>query len=209
MSEEIKEMIRFFTDAIKEISNPEELESNSDNRIKQLTDIIFELTKLSEPFKTILGKISATLQPAEEELLELMVMNEIKSFEDIKERGKISWSADIRAEVTDAREFFFALRNTGDDAIAKLQVGPDVITEELLEKIREAAPEEVKIGMQWNSLLAYMKSKLEEAEDKREKEEGEIDRTKEEIYLDEDLWLPGIKMNKNKPKLKITTKKGA
>ncbi|MCK5639240.1 MAG: hypothetical protein KAJ19_00530 [Gammaproteobacteria bacterium] len=194
--------------SINDITNPEDVEDTEEGRMKQLTDMLFELIKLSEPHDQVKEKLSAAKKEVEEELLNLMIVNDFKSFEDTKGRGKISWDAPVRAEVRDKIEFFLYLRGTGDEAVAQLKIGPDLIDDEMVEKIKNSKPGDVEIGMQWNSLLAYAKSKLDEAEDKREKDEDEDPRTKDEIYLDEDLWLPGLRMNKNEPKLKVKQKKG-
>lgn len=179
----------------------------SEERIKDLTNEMFELEKQMQPHTEALREIGAKLEPVRAELLELMITNEMKSFEDAKGRGTITWTAPVRAKVTNARDFFLFLRGTGDDAVAKLQVGPDVITEELLEKIKEADPSEIKIGMHWQTLLAYVKSKIMEAEDKSKTDASNIDRPENDVYLDEDLWLPGIDMTQNDPELKIKPKK--
>jgi hypothetical protein len=172
-------------------------------RIGVLTDKLFDLHKKMEIPQKELEDLKRQLAPVESELLELMIMNEMKSYEDLSGRGIVTWDAPIRAEVADAKAFFLSLRGSGDDAVAKLQVGPDVINDELLEEIKKARPEDLKIGMQWNSLLAYCKSKIEEAEDKRIMDNDEAPRSKADVYLDEDLWLPGIRMNQNDPALKI------
>lgn len=180
-------------------------ETKPQERIKELTDELFDLYKQRKPHEEALHVINTKLGPIEEELLEIMTMNDMKSFEDAKGRGKITWDAPIRAKITNAIDFFLFLRGTGDDAIAKLQVGPDVITDELLEKIKKADPEEIKIGIHWQTLLAYVKDKIKGKDEELESDE---DRSENDIFLDEDLWLPGIDMIQNEPALKVKPKKG-
>jgi hypothetical protein len=196
------EVIALVKEWINEITEDDPW-SDPQERIKQLTDMIFKLEDLAEPHNQVISMINKELKPAQEELLDLMIMNDIKSFEDAQGRGKISWSVPIRAGITDAKEFFLALRERGDDAIAKLQIGPDVVTEELLEKIKNSKPGDLKIGMQWNSLLAYAKSIIEEAAPEDDK------RVKEDKYMDEKYWIKGMKMDQGDPNLKIKKSKGA
>lgn len=177
------------------------------DRIKELVDELFEIRKKMEKPQEELKALSSKLAPIEKQILDLMVLNQIKSFEDAMGRGKITWNAPIRGKVIDAREFFLSLRGAGDEAIAKVQIGPDLITDEIAEMIKNAKPEEVKIGMAWNSLLAYLKDKIRIKEEKRAQDEETIIRPINDYLLDSDFWPKGIEMNQNEPELKVKTPK--
>jgi len=89
--------------------------------------------------------------------------------------GKVSLKQNVRGEIENNTAFFLWLMNKGDEGLAHLNIGPALLDDDLIERIRSAEPDDVKLSVAWNRLASYLNENCD--------------------VLDPDTWPDGVHVN--------------
>jgi len=133
------------------------------DQLKQATIKLYWAKQEKERIEKNLKQAKEDYNQCEKELMILMDQSDITRFETefdgYDSTIKVSRRQNVRGKVSNAIDFFSFLLRHGDEAIAKVQLKPEMLTEEIKDLIIESDPGDVNLAIHWGTFQKYLKDK--------------------------------------------------
>ncbi len=145
-------MLENVIQARKDFFNNVNVDSSS---LNDLAEEIANVKKLRKYLDEVDDELKVSWKALVVKALEAMDNQDIETF-TTGEGVKITKDFQIRGKVNNSVEFFKWLEKRGDTELGKLQLSPEIVSDEIKEIVRNADPENVNMLVHWKKMASYV-----------------------------------------------------